>query len=324
MAPSLTRREALGGAAAALVLASCGGGDPPPRGRARPGSGAALLGSLLALEHAVIAAYGRARRCRAATRAASSRAIAAQERAHADAPRTGDPRPRRRPARAAQRGRVRAHVPAPRERDDALRFAEDLEQRQVRAYLEALAELPDARAAARGGGDRRGRGRAARHGARAGGPARRRGPVRDGGALMAARSDVELLEELLAREHAAALRLRGRPAARRDRRGARRAAAATRSASTCARSSRRFAGGRRATRGRACRAAARPRHCASRESFARFALDLEDEASPPTPTPSPRLRDARLRQPLGSIMACEAAHRSRCANRWAAATWPLS
>jgi rubrerythrin len=33
----------------------------------------------------------------------------------------------------------------PRLRDgrDALRFAEDLEQRQVRAYLEALTELPD-------------------------------------------------------------------------------------------------------------------------------------------------------------------------------------
>ena len=57
MAPSITRREALGGAAAALVLASCGGGDPPPGGGPKPGSGAALLGSLLALEHAVVAAY---------------------------------------------------------------------------------------------------------------------------------------------------------------------------------------------------------------------------------------------------------------------------
>ena len=39
---------------------------------------------------------------------------------------------------------------------DALRFAEDLEQRQVRAYLEALAELPDLalrRAAAEIGAD---------------------------------------------------------------------------------------------------------------------------------------------------------------------------
>src|SRR5215210_6560318 len=58
MAPYLTRREALGGAAAALVLASCGGGDPPPATGPRPGSGAALLGSLLALERASFAAYG--------------------------------------------------------------------------------------------------------------------------------------------------------------------------------------------------------------------------------------------------------------------------
>src|SRR5829696_8698973 len=57
MALSLTRREALGGAAAALILASCGGGDPPPSTGPRPGSGAALLGSLLALEHAAVAAY---------------------------------------------------------------------------------------------------------------------------------------------------------------------------------------------------------------------------------------------------------------------------
>ena len=57
MARSITRREAFGGAAAALVLASCGGGDPPPGGGPKPGSGAALLGSLLALEHAVVAAY---------------------------------------------------------------------------------------------------------------------------------------------------------------------------------------------------------------------------------------------------------------------------
>jgi hypothetical protein len=56
MAARVTRRAALGGGAA-LVLASCGGGDPPPSDGPRPGSGAGLLGSLLALERAVIAAY---------------------------------------------------------------------------------------------------------------------------------------------------------------------------------------------------------------------------------------------------------------------------
>src|SRR5215216_3360347 len=91
MAPSLTRREALGGAAAAAVLASCGGGDPPPSTGPAPGSGAALLGSLLALERAAIAAYG-----------ACAELLSG----------------------------------------DALRFAEDLKERELRAYLEALAELP--------------------------------------------------------------------------------------------------------------------------------------------------------------------------------------
>src|SRR5688500_18072158 len=56
MPSPLTRRAALGGAAA-LALASCGGGDPPPGGRPRAGSGAGLLGSIVALEHAGIAAW---------------------------------------------------------------------------------------------------------------------------------------------------------------------------------------------------------------------------------------------------------------------------
>src|SRR5215210_7667341 len=83
MAPYLTRREAFGGAAAAVVLASCGGGDPPPSGGPRPGSGAALLGSLLALEHAVIAAYGACGEVLSGRAAQQARAIRAQERGHA-------------------------------------------------------------------------------------------------------------------------------------------------------------------------------------------------------------------------------------------------
>ena len=143
MAPSVTRREALGGAAAALVLASCGGGDPPPGGGPKPGSGAALLGSLLALEHAVVAAYAACEEVLQGDALRNARAIAAQERRHVAVLQQlirdlgGDPPIGR---SAAEYART---FPRLRTGRDALRFAEDLEQRQVRAYLEAIAELPD-------------------------------------------------------------------------------------------------------------------------------------------------------------------------------------
>jgi rubrerythrin len=143
MAPSITRREALGGAAAALVLASCGGDDPPPGGGPKPGSGAALLGSLLALEHAVVAAYAACEDVLRGDALRSARAIAEREREHVarlegllrdlgGAPPSG---------RSAEE--YARTFPRLESGHDALRFAEDLEQRQVRAYLEALAELPD-------------------------------------------------------------------------------------------------------------------------------------------------------------------------------------
>ena len=44
------------------------------------------------------------------------------------------------------------------------------------------------------------------------------------------------------------------------------------------------------------------------ESFARFALDLEAEAVASYTEAAAAIRNPRLRQPLGSIMACEAAH----------------
>ncbi len=143
MAPSITRREALGGAAAALVLASCGGDDPPPGGGPKPGSGAALLGSLLALEHAVVAAYAACAEVLGGGALRETRAIAEQEREHVRRLQSlirdlgGDP-PSGRSAEEYART-----FPRLREPGDALAFAEDLEQRQVRAYLEALAELPD-------------------------------------------------------------------------------------------------------------------------------------------------------------------------------------
>jgi len=142
MAPSLTRREALGGAAAAVLLGSCGGGDPPAGG-ARPGSGAALLGSLLALEHAVVAAYGACEEVLRGDALREARAIRLQERDHVTRlagviRELGGEPPRGKSAREYARTFPRLRNP-----DDALRFADDLEQSQVRAYLDALTDLPD-------------------------------------------------------------------------------------------------------------------------------------------------------------------------------------
>lgn len=46
----------------------------------------------------------------------------------------------------------------------------------------------------------------------------------------------------------------------------------------------------------------------SREAFARFALDLEDQAVAAYVKAAAEIRRPGLRRPLGSIMACEAAH----------------
>jgi Ferritin-like domain len=143
MAPFLTRRQALGGAAAAVVLASCSGGDPPPSTGPRPGSGAALLGSLLALEHAVVAAYAACEEVLHGRALRNASAIADQEREHVARLQAlirdlgGDP-----PAGRSAEEYART-FPRLRDGRDALRFADDLEQRQVRAYLEALTELPE-------------------------------------------------------------------------------------------------------------------------------------------------------------------------------------
>jgi rubrerythrin len=154
MAGSMTRRGALG--AAALVLASCGSSDPPPSTGARPGSGAGLLNSILALEHAAVAAYAAGADLLRGEALRYAREITAQERDHVRRleelirglggttarPRTPDEYARSFP---------RLH-----DGDDALRFARDLEERLVRAYLQALPKLPEAelrRAAAEIGAD---------------------------------------------------------------------------------------------------------------------------------------------------------------------------
>jgi hypothetical protein len=45
-----------------------------------------------------------------------------------------------------------------------------------------------------------------------------------------------------------------------------------------------------------------------RESFARFAIELEERAIAAYREAVPAIRDPSLRQPLGSILACSAAH----------------
>jgi len=46
----------------------------------------------------------------------------------------------------------------------------------------------------------------------------------------------------------------------------------------------------------------------SRSSFGRFAIDMEAQAVAAYAEAAASIRDPRLRQPLGSIIACEAAH----------------
>ena len=142
MRSTLTRRGAIGGAAV-LALASCGGGDPPPSGGPQAGSGAGLLGSIVALEHAGIAAWaviadvlrGDARRY--------ARTIRAREQVHAErlaelVRGLGGTPPSARSAEDYARLFPRLNSEA-----DALHFARDLEERLVRAYLEGLRLLPD-------------------------------------------------------------------------------------------------------------------------------------------------------------------------------------
>jgi hypothetical protein len=142
MRSRLTRRGALGGAAA-LALASCGGGDPPPTGQPRAGSGAALLNSLVALEHAGIAAWGAIGEVLRGDARRYAGVIREREQAHAArvadlVRRLGGTPPEARSDADYTQLFPRMHSQA-----DALHFARDLEERLVRAYLDALRLLPD-------------------------------------------------------------------------------------------------------------------------------------------------------------------------------------
>jgi hypothetical protein len=124
---------------------------------------------------------------------------------------------------------------------------------------------------------------------------------------MAARSDVELMEELLVREHAL---LSGYEAAlRRDAIDAQLGATLRDHERDHVRALEQSLPGGAARNPRA--SVPSPQLAAAvagRESFARFAIAQEDELARRYAAVVPRLRDERLRQPLGSIMACGAAH----------------
>jgi rubrerythrin len=141
MPARLTRRAALG-SAAAVTLASCGGGDPAPAGGPEPGSGAAMLRSVTAFEHAAAAAWAAiGERLRADARGYARR-IQAREEEHAERlsgliRELGGEPPAGRPPEDYAQGFARMD-----NENQALRFAADLEERLVRAHLHALQTLP--------------------------------------------------------------------------------------------------------------------------------------------------------------------------------------
>lgn len=142
MSASLTRRGALG-AVAAAALASCGGDDPAPAGTPGAGSGAGLLNSLIALEHAAVAAWTAIAAVLGVMGRAQAKAIRARETDHvhrlsALVRDLGGTPPQGRP-----RGEYRPMFPKLDDEAAALRFARDLEERLVRGYLDALRSLPD-------------------------------------------------------------------------------------------------------------------------------------------------------------------------------------
>jgi rubrerythrin len=126
-----------------VLLASCRSDDAPPRAGPRPGSGAGLLNSILALEHALVAAYVAGAELLRAESLRYARQIEEQERGHV--------RRLEELIRGLGGSTARSRTPDEYARsfprldtaDDALRFANDLEERLVRAYLQALPALPE-------------------------------------------------------------------------------------------------------------------------------------------------------------------------------------
>jgi hypothetical protein len=124
---------------------------------------------------------------------------------------------------------------------------------------------------------------------------------------MAARSDVELLEELLVREHA--LLSAYEAALERDAIDAELGATLRDHERDHVRALEQSLPGGAARNPRASVPSAELEAAlGGRESFARFAVDQEGSLVGHYAATIPRIRDARLRAPLGSIMACGAAH----------------
>jgi hypothetical protein len=124
---------------------------------------------------------------------------------------------------------------------------------------------------------------------------------------MADRSDVELMEELLVREHA--LLSAYEAALKRDAIDAELGATLRDHERDHVRALEQSLPGGAARNPRASVPSAELEAAlGGRESFARFAIAQEDDLAGRYAAALPRIRDARLRQPLGSIMACGAAH----------------
>ncbi len=141
MSSGLTRRSAL--AATAVTIASCGGGQDPPSGRgAKPGSGVGLLNSVLALEHATVAAYAALGERLAPPARARAREIAEQEHEHVHRLSELIEGLGGTPVAGRPAGAYDPSLPRLRDAGDALLLARDLEERLVRAHLEALSKLP--------------------------------------------------------------------------------------------------------------------------------------------------------------------------------------
>lgn len=126
-----------------MTLASCGGDDQPSSGRPQAGSGAGLLNSLVALEHASVAAWAVIEQALGGEGRRQARVIRRREREHVQrvsalVRELGGTPPRGRPAEEYM-----PMFPALKDEAAALHFARDLEERQVRAYLDALGSLPD-------------------------------------------------------------------------------------------------------------------------------------------------------------------------------------
>ncbi len=132
----LTRRSVVGGSAA-LLLASCSSDEPPPAG-SRRSVGTGLPNSLLVLEHTAVAAYDIAVELLRGEARRYARRIVRSEREHIRrleelvSERGGQSA---RPRTAAEYARS---FPRLGDGRDALRFARDLEERLIRAYLGVL------------------------------------------------------------------------------------------------------------------------------------------------------------------------------------------